>query len=232
MFRLAARLREAGAAPLAGAGFLNYSRPTLGQAIEGLLARGGSSIIVLPYFLVPGYFTGVALPRALAALRAALPPFALAQAEPLGAHPAIAALVGKRAAAAGGGPTSAVLLAAHGSPNPAANGPIHGVARQLADEGRFGAVAVCFLGLNEPSIPEAIAAHIAAGYSHVVVVPYLLQFGGHAAEDVPAAVAEAQRASAGASIALAQHLGYDLLLADVLGERARAASKILTNKID
>lgn len=221
MLRLAARLREAGHAPLAAAGFLNYSRPTLAEALSRLTARGARAVTVLPYFLVPGYFTRVALARALDELRAANPRVSIAQAQPLGAHPAMAALVERRAVAAGAGPASAVLLAAHGSPDPASNEPIHAVAAMVAAAGRFGAVGVCYLGLNEPSIPAAIAAGLAAGYMHIVVVPYLLQFGGHAAEDIPAAVAEAAARQPGARLALAPYLGYDPLLAEVLAARAQ-----------
>lgn len=223
MIRLAARLREGGAAPLVGAGFLNYSRPALGEALDRLARRGAATVTVLPYFLVPGYFTRVALAGALEQLRAQRPDLRLALAEPLGAHPALAALARKRAEAAGAGPASAVLLAAHGSPDPAANAPIEAVAQLLAAQGAFAAVGVCYLGLNEPSIPAAVAAHIAAGFRHIVVVPYLLQLGGHAAEDMPAVVAAARAAHPGATLALAAHLGYDPLLAAALAARAAAA---------
>ncbi len=219
MMRLATRLRERGAAPLTAAAFINYSRPTLDEAMSRLTARGATAVTVLPYFLVPGYFTRVALANALAELRATYPHCAIAQAEPLGAHPALAALVRRRAEEAGAGPGSAVLLAAHGSPDPAANAPIVAVAGQVAALDAFAAVDVCYLGLNEPAIPAAIAQQLAAGFGHVVVVPYLLQFGGHAAEDMPAAVAEAQAAHPAAHIVLAEYLGYDPLLADVLADR-------------
>jgi sirohydrochlorin ferrochelatase len=222
-----------GAAPRAAAGFLNYSRPTLAEALSRLTACGAAEVTVLPYFLVPGYFTRVALPRALDELRARFTGVRLAIAEPLGAHPAMAALVVRRAVEAGAGQSSAVLLAAHGSPDPAANGPILDVAAQVAVTGAFGAVGVCYLGLNEPSIPAAIAATVARGASQVVVVPYLLQLGGHAAEDVPAAVEEARAAYPATRIALAAHLGYDPLLAEALATRAaEPGPKINLDKTD
>lgn len=222
MFRLAARLREGGAAPLTAAGFLNYSRPTLAEAVSRLCGKGATAITVLPYFLVPGYFTRVALARALDELRPVYPQLAFAQAEPLGAHPALAELVRRRAEAAGAGRGSAVLLAAHGSPDPASNRSIERVAELVSATETFGRVGVCYLGLNEPAIPVAIAALVAAGFGQVVVVPYLLQLGGHAAEDMPAAVEAARRRHPAARIALADYLGYDPLLAEVLAERAAA----------
>lgn len=230
MIRLAARLRERGAAPLVAAGFLNYSRPALGEALGRLGARGATAVTVLPYFLVPGYFTRVALPRALDELRALRPGLPLTLAEPLGAHPALAALVCRRAVEAGAGPGSAVLLAAHGSPDPAANGPIQTVAGLLRAEAVFRAVAVCYLGLNEPSIPSAVAASVAAGCSHVVVVPYLLQLGGHAVEDMPAAVEVARAAHPLARVRLAAHLGYAHELVEALAARAAEVDMLNLDK--
>lgn len=224
MIRVAARLRERGGVPLVAAGFLNYSRPTLAETLRRLAAHGATELKVLPYFLVPGYFTLVALPRALAEPGAAFPTLRLAQAAPLGAHPALATLVQRRACEAGADTTTAVLLAAHGSPDPTANAPILAVAEQLALRHVFGAVGVCYLGLNEPSIPDAIAALRARGFRQVVVVPYLLQLGGHAADDIPAIVAAARADNPGVQMRLAAHLGYDPLLADVLAARASATS--------
>lgn len=226
MLRLAARLREAGAAALVAAGFLNYSRPTLGEAAGRLARRGARAITVLPYFLVPGYFTRVALPRALDGLRAEHPTISFDLAEPLGAHPALAALVRRRAEDAGAGRDSRVLLAAHGSPDPAANGPIQWVATVLAGACTFADVSVCYLGLNAPAIPDALAAQVAAGARHLVVVPYLLQLGDHAAEDLPAAIAAAQQAHPMAQIQLAAPLGYDRLLVEVLVARAGSTALV------
>lgn len=230
MIRVAARLRERGSTPLVAAGFLNYSRPTLAETLQRLVARGATAVTMLPYFLVPGYFTRVALPRALDELRPTFPALHLVQAEPLGAHPALVELVQRRAVAAGADATTAIILAAHGSPDPAANAPIRAVADQLAMRHAFGAVSVSYLGLNEPAIPATIAALIAAGFRRLVVVPYLLQFGGHTANDIPAVVDTAQVVYPDVEIRLATHLDYDPLLAEILLARA-ASCLILTNTI-
>jgi sirohydrochlorin cobaltochelatase len=176
-------------------------------------------IITQPYLLVPGYFSYTVLPRAINELRSAIPDLSVIQAEPLGAHPALAVLVGLRADAAGACPQSALLLAAHGSPDPAANAPVETVAAMLRATGAYAAVEVCYLGLNPPNIPSAIAAQVAAGRRHIVVAPFLLQLGGHAAEDLPAITAAARLAHPGSQIICAEHLGYSPLLAGVIADR-------------
>ena len=88
------------------------SRPDLPSAVERLVRKGATSLGVLPYVLVAGYFTRVALPRQLAAVRARHPRLAISQAEPLGHHPRLAALLHERLAAAGADPQSAALIVA------------------------------------------------------------------------------------------------------------------------
>lgn len=220
MIRLAARLREREAAHLVTVGFLNYSRPSLADAVGRLSQAGATRITLLPFLLIPGYFTRVALPRAIAELHRTYPALTISQASPLGAHPALAAVVSRRAAAAGAGAQSALLLAAHGSPDPEANAPIDAVAAMISSQQRFGTVAVGYLGLNEPAIPTAIAAQVAAGYRHIVVVPYMLQLGDHTAEDIPAIVAAARARHPETPIVLAAPPGYDPLLVDALIDRA------------
>jgi sirohydrochlorin cobaltochelatase len=223
MIRLAARLRERGAAPLVAAGFLNYSRPTLAESAGRLRRQGATALVAQPYLLVPGYFSRIALPRALAELRAAMPGLPIDQTEPLGAHPALADLLRQRADAAGATARSAVLIAAHGSPDPAASAPVEALAAMMRAAGHYAAVAPCYLGLSAPAIPAAIAAHVAAGHRHIVVAPLLLQLGGHAAEDLPAIAAAARLAHPGAAIICAGYLGYSPLLAEALAERAVGA---------
>ncbi len=229
MIRMAARLRECGAAPLVAAGFLNYSRPTLAESAHRLRRRGATVIIAQPYLLMPGYFSSTVLPRAIAGLRTAMPDLPVIQTEPLGAHPALATLVRLRAHAAGACRQSLLLLAAHGSSDPAANASVEAVATMLRAEGDYAAVGVCYLSLNQPNIPSAIAAHVAAGCRHIVVAPFLLQLGDHAANDLPAIVGAARMAHPDATIICAAHLGYDPLLARVIADRVAALLSHLDN---
>jgi sirohydrochlorin cobaltochelatase len=260
MIRLAARARESGVAPIVEAGFLNYSRPRFAQALARCVAQGASEVIVQPYFLIPGKFVQVDLPRALSVCQAAHPGVALRLAAPFGDHPALAELALKRAAAAEAGlhPTNplgslwqekaesasppfpsrrergpggegqpgstALLLMAHGSPDPAANQPIEQVAARLEAIGCYAHVAVCYMELNQPSIPDAIDDLVTRGTMQLVAVPYFLQLGGHVAEDLPATIVTAQQRHAATQISLAEHLGYDELLVEVIAERINAVA--------
>ena len=61
----AERLRAQGLTPLVAVGYLNYSDPPFIDAVAECVAAGATRILVTPYFLVPGYFVKVDLPKAV-----------------------------------------------------------------------------------------------------------------------------------------------------------------------
>ena len=69
----AARLRAGGEWEAVEIGYLNYSDPPFANTVNRLAENGARHITVVPYFLVPGYFVGKSLPRAVAAARQAHP---------------------------------------------------------------------------------------------------------------------------------------------------------------
>ncbi|MBK9712123.1 MAG: hypothetical protein IPO81_12510 [Kouleothrix sp.] len=250
MFRLAERVRGTGIAPIVTAGFLNYRRPTFAEALARCLDDGATEVVVQPYFLVPGKYVREDLARLLDAGRLAHPGLVLRQAQPLGDHPALAQLVHKRALEADylwahphiAAPGAArpiedgaawqplhtrcrtgLLIIAHGSPEPKSNAPIYSVARRVRASGRYAAVTVCFLGLNRPSIPDAIDDLIGRGIRQIIATPYFLHLGNHVAEDLPALIGAARERHGGSTIILAEHLAYDRLIATIIADRVSEA---------
>ena len=69
----AERLRARGAWDRVEIGYLNYSEPRFADTVAKVAAAGATRVVVVPYFLVAGYFVQVDLPRCLAAARAAHP---------------------------------------------------------------------------------------------------------------------------------------------------------------
>ncbi|WP_110515120.1 sirohydrochlorin chelatase [Herpetosiphon llansteffanensis] len=223
MLRLAARLRERGVAALAEAGFLNYSQPDLAQATARLVEQGATEISVLPYFLIDGYFVQVTLRQQVEQIASHYPSVAFNLAPAFGEHPALAQLVQKRADQAWPAreyDQAGLLILVHGSPQPASNAPIQAVAERVRQATPWAKVQVCFMDLNEPSIPDALDALIEQGLEQIVAVPYFIQFGSHVREDLPELIQAGRERHAHAQIVLAQHLDYDELLIDVLTDRA------------
>ena len=89
-------------------------------------------------------------------------------------------------------PTLAIVLLAHGSPDPAWAGPARATVRALQE--RVGVVPVRLAVLSgEPAIDPTVDALVKAGHTTIAILPLLLSGGGrHLTEDIPACV-EAQR---------------------------------------
>ena len=80
----AARLRRTGEWGRVAVGYLNYSAPTFAESVADCAAQGATQILVLPFFLVPGYFVTKALPECLEAARAAHPDLEFTVAKAIG----------------------------------------------------------------------------------------------------------------------------------------------------
>jgi sirohydrochlorin cobaltochelatase len=251
IIRLAERAHAARVAPIVSAGFLNYSRPTFGEALALCVESGASEVIVQPYFLVPGKFVREDLARLAEDGRQAHPGLSILAAQPFGDHPALARLLLKRALEADylatnphiihrhlphsleDGATwrplhalhrTGLLIMAHGSPYSESNAPIYGIARRVRASGRYAAISVCFMDLNQPSIPRAIDDMTSQGIGHLIAVPYFLQLGNHVKDDLPAIIASARERHPASMILLAEHLAYDRLLVSVIVDRVAEAA--------
>ncbi|MBC8103809.1 MAG: CbiX/SirB N-terminal domain-containing protein [Cytophagales bacterium] len=80
----AARLREQGEFDLVSVGYLNYTEPRFSEAAAQVIAGGASEIVVVPYFLVPGFFVTKSLPEAVDLARARFPGVRFIVSPPLG----------------------------------------------------------------------------------------------------------------------------------------------------
>ncbi|MEO7910674.1 MAG: CbiX/SirB N-terminal domain-containing protein [Roseiflexaceae bacterium] len=249
MIRLAERAQAAKVAAIVSAGFLNYSRPTFDETLARCVESGASEVIIQPYFLVPGKFVREDLARLVEAGRQAQPGLSILIAQPFGDHPALARLLLKRALEAdylAANPhiiyhtpraledgaswqplhrlqRTSLLIMAHGSPRPASNAPIYGIARRVRAYGRYATVTVCFMDLNKPSIPDAIDDMSERGIRQIIATPYFLQLGNHVKDDLPALIAAARLRHPASTILLTEHLAYDRLLVSVIADRVAEA---------
>jgi sirohydrochlorin ferrochelatase len=74
-------------------GYLNYSSPTFEESVQKVLVAGADEIIVVPYFLVPGYFVTKSLPARVAESRMLHPGVKFEITESLGTDPLLAEAV-------------------------------------------------------------------------------------------------------------------------------------------
>jgi sirohydrochlorin cobaltochelatase len=100
----AARLRERFSGEPVEIGYLNYSEPSIMIGVERLVAAGATDIVVVPYFLVPGYFVTRGLPDALEPIKARFPAIDFIVADTLGSDEKLADALIESAQCAGSDP--------------------------------------------------------------------------------------------------------------------------------
>lgn len=117
--------------------------------------------------------------------------------------------------------TTALVLVAHGSPDPAWLGPVERLAARLRARAPDVAVGVATLE-HGPVLTDIVAELAAGGAARVVVVPVFLSGGGrHMRRDVPELVARVQAARPDLAIELAgDALGDDPLVLDAMATAA------------
>ena len=110
----------------------------------------------------------------------------------------------------------ALLLVDHGSREPEAAAQLARLATELRKRRPELAVYVAHLELSPPSIAEAIAACSLDGVTDLIVHPFFLAPGRHAAQDVPREIAAAGAAHPSLRIRLTPPTGASAGIADLI----------------
>jgi sirohydrochlorin cobaltochelatase len=165
---------------LQSAGFLEFARPTLGEAIDDLVERGAKRIVVVPAMLMAAGHVKNDVPSEIHAGQLRHPHVAFHMARPLDIHPALLELcqVRYREALEGRSAISSeqtlLLLVGRGTSDPDANANIARVARFLWEAYGVGWASIAFSGLAVPSVDEALHVCRRLGFARIVVQPYFL----------------------------------------------------------
>jgi sirohydrochlorin cobaltochelatase len=173
------RDRAAGRVPAVDGGFIELARPSVAEAITGLVPPGTGPwpIVAVPLVLTAAGHGKGDIPAALARELVRHPGLSYSYGRPLGPHPVLQDILAARIdAALAGAPRrdAHVVLAARGSTDPDANAEVAKVARLLWEGRGYAEVEFCFISLAEPSVPAALERAVLLGARHIVVAPYFL----------------------------------------------------------
>ncbi len=124
-----------------------------------------------------------------------------------------------------------LLLFAHGARDPRWAEPFQEVRRRVQLMRPGVAVQLAFLEFMAPTLPAACAELVAAGCTHIAVVPLFLGAGGHVRKDLPLLLDAVRAAHAGLEVQLHGSIGevdgvmqaMALAAAAAIGESAAAA---------
>ncbi len=213
---------------LQGEGFLEFASPTIGRAIDELIGRGASRIVVVPAILMAAGHVKNDVPSEVQAARQRHPGVAMPMARALDIHPNLLelcsiryreALEGRREVASD---RTLLLLVGRGTSDPDANANIARVSRFLWEATGVGWASVGYTGVTGPSVDRALSVCRKLGYERIVVQPYLL-FDGVLLKRIGEVAARHAEADPGVEIVVTEHLRLHPLLIQAFEDRAHEA---------
>ncbi|GAA2648070.1 sirohydrochlorin chelatase [Streptomyces lunalinharesii] len=225
--------------PVAGGFFGAPASPLpLSGAVDALVARGATRLVVVPLLMAPTGSLRETLPEAVARAVAAHPGVDAVCEPELGPHPRLLAALERRLdEALGGGARrpedrdrTTVLLVGRGAADPHANAEVVRAARLLWEGRGFAGVETAFVTLAAPDVPAGLdrcrvlaAAAPGTRRGHrIVVLPYFF-FAGDLLERLRMQTEGWAAAYPGAEVLGADPIGAAPELAEVVLARYRAA---------
>ena len=115
-----------------------------------------------------------------------------------------------------------VVLVDHGSKKKASNEMLDAFAEMYRATSGRDLVEVAHMEIAEPSIPTALEKCVERGALDIVVAPYFLSPGRHIQKDIPKIVEDASSKYPHVNIEIADPIGLDPLVAEVIESRVKA----------
>ena len=210
-------------------GYLEFSSPTISEAVSANLAAGSTQIAVVPAVLLAARHAKNDMPAEVLTMARDYPAIDFHFGAPMNLHPQLLQLAQERIIAAEA--TSAqtirradtcLVLVGRGTTDPDANSEVSKLARMLEEGMGFGTAVVCYSGTAKPLVADGLRAAAQLGFARIVVLPFFL-FDGVLVKRIYAAADDLQQSEPDLEILKAGYLGAHEHVADVIIERAREA---------
>ncbi|MBV9488363.1 MAG: precorrin-8X methylmutase [Verrucomicrobia bacterium] len=212
-------------------GYLEFARPTIGEAVRANIGTGSRTISVVPAVLLAATHAKNDLPSEILALRQEFPGVAIHYGAPLHLHPLVLRTFRERVISAEARATRLVkrgdaclVVVGRGTTDPDANSDVSKLCRMLEEGLGFGASLVCYAGTARPSAADGLRLAARLGFPRMIVAPFLL-FTGVLLKRIYAAAAEVAERHPELEVLVCDPLGLDAKLADAFLERAAESVK-------
>ncbi len=116
-----------------------------------------------------------------------------------------------------------LILFSHGSVLCGAGEALEAHAHRFRERGEWTAVEIGYLNYSRPTFQEAVQRLASNGIRRIVIVPYFLVPGKFVTHDLPRAIAQAKLDCPEVDFFIAEPIGFDAALADVILELAESA---------
>jgi len=210
-------------------GYLEFSSPTIAEAVAANVAAGARRIALVPGVLLAARHAKNDMPAEVLALARDYPEVEFHFGAPMSPHPLLLQVAQQRIVAAEAASPNTVrrldtclVLVGRGTLDPDANGEVAKLARMLEEGMGFGASYVCYSGSANPLVADGLRAAARLGFRRMLVLPYFL-FDGVLVKRIYSAADDLQEREPGIEVLKVDYLGAHEGVADVLIERAREA---------
>ncbi|MCX6089246.1 MAG: CbiX/SirB N-terminal domain-containing protein [Candidatus Atribacteria bacterium] len=116
---------------------------------------------------------------------------------------------------------SALLILVHGSRAEGSQKMVFEIAEKLKRKGEYQDVEVAYLQFNHPDLAESVERLVENGIAEIITVPAFLFQGIHVIKDIPMELKKVKDRYPKVRIALANPIGYDDRICDVISDRAK-----------
>jgi sirohydrochlorin cobaltochelatase len=176
---LRARLNEVAPESDFATGYLEFARPTIGEVLAALKARGARQILAIPGMLFAASHVKNDLPWEMNSFSAANLGIDVRLGRDLGIEAKLLEAAAERLAAAvpDGRADTLLLVVGRGTNDPDANSNIAKISRMLWEGMGFGWAEAAFSGVAHPRVDAALERTVRLGFRRIVVFPYFLFTG-------------------------------------------------------
>jgi precorrin-8X/cobalt-precorrin-8 methylmutase len=208
-------------------GFLEFSLPTIDQAVEAMIAQGTRRIVMVPGVLLAASHAKNDMPSELLALKQAHPGVEFHFGAAMDLHPLLLRLSQQRIVEAEsaseqiiGRSDTCLVVVGRGTSDPDANSEIAKLTRMLEEGLGFGGSFVCYAGTAHPMVADGLKQVAKRGFKRLVIFPYFL-FDGVLVKRIYQAADDISQRCPELEVLKASYLGAHAHVAEVFIERAR-----------
>ncbi|MFC4077800.1 sirohydrochlorin chelatase [Salinithrix halophila] len=219
-------------APIMETCFLELTQPDIPQGIDRCVARGATSICVIPIMLFSAGHAKVHIPLAIQEGRERYPEVEFRYGRPFGVDENVLPLLKRRmdlihplkVNEEGERHPIAVLLVGRGSSDPDANSDLYKISRLFWEQTRVKWVETSFIGVTDPRFEEGLERCLRLGAQQCIVLPYFL-FTGVLIKRMEEKLVRFASAHPDLTVQMGSYLGLDEGLIPILLDRVREVER-------
>jgi precorrin-8X/cobalt-precorrin-8 methylmutase len=207
-------------------GFLEFARPTIGEAVRANIEAGVQRLAIVPGVLLAATHAKNDMPSEVIALQKEFSRAQLHYGAALHLHPLILKLFRKKIIEAESRSANllkrsdtCLVVVGRGTTDPDANSDVSKLARMLEEGLGFGALFVCYSGTAKPLVADGLKIASRLGFARIIVAPFFL-FTGVLVKRIFAAADALALSRPDIEVLKCDYLGIHEHIADAFLERA------------